>query len=60
MESTKHYDVVITTYSTLAREWQVKRRRAAIFEKHWHRVILDEGEHRLSFSGEILQSNTDR
>lgn len=41
----KHYDVVITTYSTLAREWQGKARGAAIFMKDWHRVILDEGEY---------------
>lgn len=41
----KSYDIVITTYSTLAREWQGKGRGAAIFMKDWHRVILDEGEY---------------
>lgn len=41
----RHYDVVFTTYSTLAREWQGKGRGAAIFMKNWHRVILDECEH---------------
>lgn len=43
----KFYDVVITTYSTLAREWQAKGRGAAILMKDWHRIILDEGEYRV-------------
>lgn len=41
----KYYDVVLTTYSTLAREWQGQGRGATIFMKDWHRIILDEGEH---------------
>lgn len=43
MESMDSYDVVITTYSTLVREWQKNGHQAAIIMKQWYRVILDEG-----------------
>lgn len=55
----KYYDVVLTTYSTLARDWQEKGGGAAIFMKDWHRVILDEGEHRVE-SEEAAAIHTNR
>ncbi|KAH8743203.1 SNF2 family N-terminal domain-containing protein [Diaporthe sp. PMI_573] len=42
VDSIWHYDLVITTYSTLAREWQKDGQQAALCRNHWHRVVLDE------------------
>lgn len=36
------YDVVITTFSRLSAEWS-RRKRSALMQVHWLRVILDEG-----------------
>ncbi|KAH8753050.1 SNF2 family N-terminal domain-containing protein, partial [Diaporthe sp. PMI_573] len=38
------FDVVLTTYSTLAREWISKGARTNVFTHYWHRVILDEAQ----------------
>lgn len=39
------FDIVFTTYPTLAHEWKAKGGRTRIFTHHWHRVVLDEGWH---------------
>ncbi|KAG4974542.1 hypothetical protein JHK87_031363 [Glycine soja] len=36
------YDVVITTFSRLSAEWG-PRKRSALIQVHWFRIILDEG-----------------
>ncbi|KAI5410847.1 F-box protein At3g54460 [Lathyrus oleraceus] len=36
------YDVVITTFSRLSAEWG-PRKRSALMQVHWFRIILDEG-----------------
>ncbi|CAJ2638828.1 unnamed protein product [Trifolium pratense] len=36
------YDVVITTFSRLSAEWS-PRKRSALMQVHWFRIILDEG-----------------
>ncbi|CDP18621.1 unnamed protein product [Coffea canephora] len=36
------FDVVITTFSRLSTEWS-RRKRSALMQVHWLRVILDEG-----------------
>ncbi|CAI9091372.1 OLC1v1026393C2 [Oldenlandia corymbosa var. corymbosa] len=36
------YDIVLTTFSRLSAEWSPKK-RSALMEVHWLRVILDEG-----------------
>ncbi|KAH8746513.1 SNF2 family N-terminal domain-containing protein [Diaporthe sp. PMI_573] len=38
------FDVILTTYSTFAREWISKGGKTSIFTHHWHRVILDEAQ----------------
>lgn len=56
----KDYDVVLTTYTTLGREWKGKGSQAALVKNHWHRVILDEGKHCLfCFPDEFVTSKTD-
>ncbi|RYP58607.1 hypothetical protein DL770_010394 [Monosporascus sp. CRB-9-2] len=35
------HDIVLTTYTTLANEWQ-NQERSPVFSHDWHRVILDE------------------
>lgn len=42
------YDIVITTYNTVALEWKKHKRpqlttaESQLFENYWHRIILDE------------------
>ncbi|KAJ3531523.1 hypothetical protein NM208_g8842 [Fusarium decemcellulare] len=36
------YDIVLTTYSTLAKEWQSQEQGSVVFSHNWHRIILDE------------------
>ena len=41
-----HYDVVVTTYDTVALEWQkLEKGVTPLFAVDWHRVILDEGKY---------------
>ncbi|RMZ75332.1 hypothetical protein DV737_g5352, partial [Chaetothyriales sp. CBS 132003] len=36
-------DIVLTTYNTVEREWQVRHQSASVlFLAHWHRIVLDE------------------
>ncbi|RYP75579.1 hypothetical protein DL771_002279 [Monosporascus sp. 5C6A] len=35
------HDIVLTTYTTLAKEWQ-NQERSPVFSHDWHRVVLDE------------------
>lgn len=42
----EHYDIVITTYNTLAREHGIKNNggsQSPLHEVEWYRVVLDEG-----------------
>ena len=40
-----NHDVVLTTYDTVAMEWQkLDKRISPLFTTEWHRVILDEGK----------------
>ena len=39
-------DIVLTTYKTLAVEYEAYRERASILHRvRWYRVVLDEGKH---------------
>ncbi|KAK2024652.1 hypothetical protein LX32DRAFT_499515, partial [Colletotrichum zoysiae] len=36
------HDLILTTYATLANEWQSPNTTSLIFSHKWHRLILDE------------------
>ncbi|KAH7147056.1 SNF2 family N-terminal domain-containing protein [Dactylonectria estremocensis] len=40
------HDIVLTTYTTLAKEWQ-DQEQSQVFSHDWHRVVLDEGRRRM-------------
>lgn len=49
-----NYDVILTTYNTIAAEYTVSRDRdqkgsSPLKSFDWHRVVLDEGQHFPSF-----------
>ncbi|CZR35723.1 uncharacterized protein FPRO_00154 [Fusarium proliferatum ET1] len=39
------YDIVLTTYSTLATERRCQGQRSIVLSHYWHRIILDEGKY---------------
>jgi SWI/SNF-related matrix-associated actin-dependent regulator of chromatin subfamily A3 len=44
------FDIVITSYNTVAMEWKshksvrARESRSLLFSSHWHRIVLDEGK----------------
>ena len=48
----RKYDIIITTFHQLSREWVVNKGRSNLLRVHWLRVILDEG-HELGKSVQI-------
>jgi SWI/SNF-related matrix-associated actin-dependent regulator of chromatin subfamily A3 len=47
------FDIVITSYNTVAMEWKshksvrARESRSLLFSSHWYRIILDEGKLRM-------------
>jgi SWI/SNF-related matrix-associated actin-dependent regulator of chromatin subfamily A3 len=45
------FDIIITTYNTVAMEWKAhksakaRQTKSLLFSSHWHRIVLDEGKH---------------
>lgn len=38
------YNVILTTYNTVANELKVRRSNSILFQARWHRIILDEAQ----------------
>jgi hypothetical protein len=47
IEELGNFDVVITTYKTVALQWKVHKKQPmglkTLFSLYWHRIVLDEG-----------------
>jgi SNF2 family DNA or RNA helicase len=44
LEDVGFYDIVLTTYSTLAEERRWEGQKSLVLSHYWHRIILDEGK----------------
>lgn len=51
-------DIVITTYSTLTAEHQIKTKQSLLHSVDWYRVVLDEGRPRPPHSYPFSISNS--
>jgi SWI/SNF-related matrix-associated actin-dependent regulator of chromatin subfamily A3 len=51
VQQARTFDIVITSYNTVAMEWRphksirARESQSLLFSNHWHRIVLDEGKH---------------
>lgn len=49
------HDIVLTTYTTLGKEWKSQGQDREIFSANWHRVILDEGRRGILYCESVYE-----